>query len=198
MFIIIAGKVGIGKSTVCRKVLGLLRVVKHRCGGVITYKESDGKVIAEDVLTEARMTLAGLNGDYQGPRVGKYHLNPEGLAFGVDALNKGAGLPLFVVDEIGPLELAGKGFANAIGLINGRESGGCLAVIRTDSLQAFLPRFDRLPLVYSVTLENRNDIPLRIGRMLEPSLVIAEHDAAARGLAFRESLQASYSSSLRC
>lgn len=180
MFIIITGEVGIGKSTVCRKILGLLRVVRHRPGGVISYRDGNGKIIAEDVLTQTRMTLAGVNGDYQGPQVGRYHFNPAGLAFGVDALNRGAGLPLFVVDEIGPLELSGTGFTNAITLINCRESGSSLAVIRAASLRAFLPGFHKLPLVYLVTEENRDDIPLQIGRMLDPSLDIEERQQVAR------------------
>jgi nucleoside-triphosphatase THEP1 len=171
---IITGEVGIGKSTVGRKVIGLLRDQEYKCGGVITHKDGNGKIIAEDVLTQTKMTLASHNGDYQGPKVGAYHFNPAGLAFGVDALNKGAGLPLFVVDEIGPLELSGKGFTNAVTLINGRKSGICLVVIRIDSLHTFLPQFDKFPLVYLITPENRNDIPLQIGRMLNRSFAIAQ------------------------
>jgi nucleoside-triphosphatase THEP1 len=179
MFIIITGEVGIGKSTVCRRTLHLLRDVEDRCGGVITCKDGNGKIIAEDVLTQTRMALASRNGDYQGPRLGAYHFNPAGLAFGVDALNKGAALPLFVVDEIGPLEVSGKGFANAVALINGRKSGSCLAVIRVDSLHLFLPWFDELPLIYVVTLENHNDIPLEIGRLLDGSFAVAQRQLVA-------------------
>jgi len=179
MFIIITGEVGIGKSTLCRKALGLLRDVEDRCGGVITCKDGNGKIIAEDVLTQTRMVLASRNGDYQGPRVGAYHFNPAGLAFGVDALNKGATMPLFVIDEIGPLEVSGRGFANAVALINGRKSGSCLAVIRVDSLHSFLTRFDELPLIYLITLENRNDVPLEISRLLDRSFAIAQRQLVA-------------------
>jgi nucleoside-triphosphatase THEP1 len=179
MFIIITGEVGIGKGTVCRKALGLLPDANCQCGGVITRKDGDGKIIAEDVLTQTRMTLASRNGDYQGPSVGAYHFNPAGLAFGMDALNKGAALPLFVVDEIGPLEVSGRGFANAVTLINGRKSGSCLAVIRVDSLHSFLPRFDELPLIYLVTSENRNDIPLEISQLLDRSFAIAQRQLVA-------------------
>jgi nucleoside-triphosphatase THEP1 len=75
--------------------------------------------------------------------------------------------------------VSGKGFANAVALINGRKSGSCLAVIRVDSLHLFLPRFDELPLVYVVTLENRNDIHLEIGRLLDGSFAVAQRQVVA-------------------
>jgi len=156
-----------------------VRDAEDRCGGIITYKNGNGKIIAEDVFTRTRMALASRNSDYQGPRIGAYHFNPAGLAFGVDALNKGAALPVFVVDEIGPLEVSGRGFANAVALINGRKSGSCLAVIRVDSLDSFLPRFDELPLIYVVTLENRNHIPLEIGRLVDRSFAMVQRQLVA-------------------
>jgi len=62
-------------------------------------------------------------------------------------LNKGLGLQLLVIDEIGPLELEGNGFTNAITLINSQKTGSCIAVVRDYLLSSFLPLFKSTPLI---------------------------------------------------
>ena len=170
MLVVLTGKVGVGKSTICRKVIGLCRNRGYSSGGVLTYKDGDGDILARDVHRGTEMTLASRNREHGGPRAGAYSFNPEGLAFGMDALNRGADLPLLVVDEIGPLELAGSGFANAVPLVRHRKTGHCIVVIRSNLLDSFLPQLGGAPLVFETTTSSRDDIPFRIAQILTPAL----------------------------
>ncbi len=118
------------------------------------------------------MILAGPDGTYEGPRVGRYSFNPEGLAFGIDALNRGRGLPVLVLDEIGPLELAGKGFTDAVHLVREEKAGNQIVVIRKELLSSFMPLFDKKPLVFETTISNRDQLPGQIGQIVTEILAV--------------------------
>lgn len=170
MIIVVTGQVGAGKSTVCRKVIDLYRQQGYECGGIISYKDTDNNIIAEDIRTGIKMILASRNTGYEGLRTGAYYFNPEGLEFGKHLIEKEAGSYLLVVDEIGPLELARAGFSNAITLMNGKKVGNSIVVIRRGLLGDFLPKFKNIPLVFETTLNNRNVIPAQIDAALTPLL----------------------------
>lgn len=166
MLIVVTGEVGIGKSTVCRKVINLYRGQGYDCGGVISYKDGVGDIIAEDIFLGTTVTLASRRRIYNGPQVGAYFFNPDGIAFGMEALNRAVDLPLIVVDEIGPLELAGDGFSNSTAIISQRQNGNCIVVIRNNLLHSFLPRLGGKPLVFETTTDNRDAIPSQIGQIV--------------------------------
>lgn len=140
MVIIVTGAIGSGKTTVCQKVVAMARTKGWQCGGVVSYKTPDGGIVVEDVQSGRTMLLASLADECSGPRTGKYSFRPAGIAFGNDALAKGAGFSLLVVDEVGPLELKGEGFASAIELVRAGKTSHSLMVIRTELLPEFLPR----------------------------------------------------------
>ncbi len=166
MLIIITGAVGIGKTTVCRKVIKMAESRGYGCGGIVTYKAHDHSIIVEDIQTGESMALASTESVYQGPRTGKYYFNPEGIDFGTRAIDRGSRSAILVVDEIGHLELRGEGFVNAIELIRRRESRSCIAVIRSDLLPACLPRLGGAPLVFNTATGNRDRLPGEISSEL--------------------------------
>lgn len=170
MLIIVTGNIGIGKSSVCRKVADYVRSRGHKCGGIITYKANGGSIIVEDIETGNWMTLAGPDGKYDGPRVGNYHFNPEGIAFGIEAIRRGVNASLLVVDELGPLEIGGEGFTNAIVLVRQQETNNQLLVIRKQALDNFMPLFNKAQLVFETTLDTRDQLPVQIGRIVTASL----------------------------
>ena len=114
MLIMITGAIGIGKTTVCRKLIGILKSQGYCCGGIITYKAPDKGIIIEDIRTGKSETLASISHTYQGPRTEKYFFNPEGINFGMQAIDKGASSDILLVDEIGKLELGGEGFVKTV------------------------------------------------------------------------------------
>ncbi len=45
---------------------------------------------------------------------GKYFFTPEGIDFGIQAVEKGTSAAILVVDEIGHLELKGEGYSELL------------------------------------------------------------------------------------
>lgn len=166
MLVIITGAIGIGKTTVCRKLVGIVKNQGYTCGGILTYKDADKGIIIEDIQSGETGALASINEVYPGPRTGRYFFNPEGIEFGIRAIDKGTSVALLVVDEIGYLELRGEGFANTLGLIEAGKVKNCILVIRRELLNAFLAQLPAAPLVFETTINNRNQLTQEIGSVL--------------------------------
>jgi nucleoside-triphosphatase len=162
MLVVITGAIGVGKTTICQKVIDITRSQGYGCAGMITCKAPDGGIIIEDVKTGQRMTLASLNSIYDGPQVGKYFFNPEGIEFGIRAIESGKDSSLLVVDEIGPLELKGGGFVRALELIKDGKVRDCIIVIRSGLVSTFLPQLGTTPLIFETTVNNRDQLPTDI------------------------------------
>jgi len=162
MVIIVTGAIGIGKTTVCRKLIEIVRNRGYACGGILTYKALDKGIIIEDVQTGEVGTLASTSNVYDGPSTAKYSFNPKGINFGIQAIDKGASADILVVDEIGHLELRGEGFINVMGLMRTGKVKNCIMVIRKELLSAFLPQLDATMLVLETTINNRNQLPAEI------------------------------------
>jgi len=166
MLIIVTGIIGIGKTTVCRKLIELVRWHGHSCGGILAYTASGETIIIEDIQTGEKETLASTKRVYPGPHTPRYSFSPKGIDFGIRAIDKGASTELLVVDELGHLELRGEGFVRALELIRADKVKNCILVIRNGLLPAFLPRLPTTPLVFEVTESSRNQLPQDIGSTL--------------------------------
>jgi len=166
MVIIVTGAIGIGKTTVCRKLIEIVRNRGYTCGGILTYKAPDKGIIIEDIQSGEKETLASINDVYHGPRTAKYSFNPDGIDFGIQAVEKGTSAAILVVDEIGHLELRGEGFAKVLQLIKAGNIEVCVLVIRKELLPAFLFQLDAAPLIFETTMNNRNQLPQEIGSVL--------------------------------
>ena len=86
MLIIVTGSIGIGKTTVCRKILHIIQGQGYTCGGIVTYKAPDNSIIVEDVQSGEKEILASIDSIYQGPRTAKYYFNSKGIDFGIKAI----------------------------------------------------------------------------------------------------------------
>lgn len=166
MVIIVTGAIGIGKTTVCQKLVSTVRNRGYTCGGILTYKAEDKSIIIEDIQSGAKETLASIHDIYHGLRTDKYSFNPKGIDFGIQAIDKGASTAVLVVDEIGHLELRGEGFVGVLELIKAGKVKDCILVIRQELLSAFLPRLPTTPLVFETTVANRHQLPREIGSVL--------------------------------
>lgn len=98
--------------------------------------------------------------------MGSYSFDPAGLARALGVLRRAAtaGCDLLVVDEIGPLELEqGQGFAPVLDLLPVEGPTHTLIVVRLALLDQLLLHLRMQSLqVFSVTEENRDELPLRI------------------------------------
>ncbi|MBU2617947.1 MAG: NTPase [Euryarchaeota archaeon] len=111
--IAITGPPRIGKTTVCRKVMDLLRC---KVGGITTSEIREGNrrgFQIMDLMTGMVGTLAHVHG--AGPRVGKYHVNLADLEeIGARAIERAIHADLIVIDEIAPMELMSEKFVRAV------------------------------------------------------------------------------------
>lgn len=166
MNIIITGKIGIGKTTVCERVMKLLRENGITCGGILTHKVIDkGEIIGievEDIQSGKKSPLASTREIYQGPRTGKYFFNPGGIKSGIEAIAKGVSSDLLIIDEIGFLEWRGEGFAYALESVKSEKVKKSILVVRTGLLPLILVQLSREPQIFEVTLGNRDELPQKI------------------------------------
>jgi nucleoside-triphosphatase THEP1 len=168
MVIIVTGAIGIGKTTVCEKVIKITKSLGCTCGGILTYKTVD-KLIVVDIQTEEREALASINNIYKGPHVGKYFFNPEGIEFGIRAIDRGSSSDILFGDEIGYLELRGGGFVEILELIKAEKVKDSILVIRKELLSDFSARLGSRPLILETTSNNRNELPEKICLLLSRS-----------------------------
>jgi nucleoside-triphosphatase THEP1 len=187
--ILLTGRRGVGKTTVCQAVAELARRRGYRPGGVITpalyacpadwelgmgnWELTKVGFQALDVGSGERWPLARTDPEIRGPRVGPYSFDPAALARALRVLGRAisAGCDLLMVDEIGPLELEqGKGFAPILDLLPVEGPTHTLIVVRLALLDPLLLRLRGAVgrpyrtgfTVFSVTEENRDELPLQI------------------------------------
>lgn len=125
MKLLITGRPGSGKTTLCKRVIDALGD-KLRIGGVITEEVRHGGIRAgfkiRDLMTGAEMLLAGV-GLEQGPKVGKYRVNLSALdELGVKALLRALErCDLIVIDEVGAMELKSPVIVEAVAKVFNSE-----------------------------------------------------------------------------
>jgi nucleoside-triphosphatase THEP1 len=175
---LLTGPVGVGKTTVAERVVGLARrrglttcgllapEMRNRCGQKVG-------IWGSDLRSGERRILARTDRDLGGPSVGPYFFDAAGLAWAVQvvetaivACNSTALRPceLLLVDEMGKLELwQGIGLAPILPRLASGEVTHVLVLVRDslmDELQARLEPAEKM--IFRVTEENRDEMPARI------------------------------------
>ena len=166
MNVIITGEVGIGKSTVCRRIVDMAREDGFICGGVLTSKDKDN-LLVENIETGERELLASGNHEEGAVPVGRYSFNLKGIQFGQRAIQQSLDVDLLAVDECGPLELRGAGFSDIFDILHQRGSKINLLVIRKKLLEKFKKRFNLEFNVFEVTRQNRGTCHKKIYTILK-------------------------------
>jgi len=115
--VILTGGIGAGKTKTAAAMAAALRTAGHRVGGVISPRIlRDGITYGyrvRDLLTGKEAPLCSL--DPPGIRFRRFYFSPEGLRFAREAIIRaGRQARVTVVDEVGPWELRGGGFAPAL------------------------------------------------------------------------------------
>lgn len=141
---LVTGQIGVGKTTVCRQVVQVARARGCRVGGFLTPAIHDQEghkvgIALLDLSTGEQRPLGHLDQGQPGLRVGKYKFDPQVLRWGCKLLERAAegGYQLFVVDEVGPLEVErGQGFVRALTLLEQGVLPCMLVVVRESLLEA--------------------------------------------------------------
>ncbi|MEE4255951.1 MAG: nucleoside-triphosphatase [Bacteroidales bacterium] len=118
--IIITGNVGQGKTSFLLELIELLKSGQLHLAGFIArgIHENDDRIgyDLEDITSGKTCEFIRKERTANWFRHGKYYFNPEGIRFGTNILEKvdREKTDLLIIDEIGPVELKGKGWSDII------------------------------------------------------------------------------------
>jgi nucleoside-triphosphatase THEP1 len=146
--VILAGDTRSGKTTWAGEIVGALRSRGVKVGGMLaTGLLTDARRSGFDItdLSTGRTVPLCREGDAGAEaeqRWGRFTFAREGLELGREALTvRGLSADVIVVDEVGPLELAGGGWAESLDAIVGRFGGQILVVARLAVVEAVRARW---------------------------------------------------------
>lgn len=177
---LLAGPVGVGKTTVTGRVVSLAQQRGLACGGLLapallTSCGQKAGIWGIDILSGERRVLARMERDpdgssppgpsLPGPRVGAYAFDGTALAWAAGVVENAVGTcDLLIVDEIGKLELwRGIGLAPIMPRLAAGEVPRSLVLVRDfllAELQGKLGSVEQV--VFGASRENREELPPRI------------------------------------
>jgi nucleoside-triphosphatase THEP1 len=136
---IISGAIGGGKTTFAKNLVEFLRKNNVYAAGILSEKIITDSITTGydllDIETNDKEILLRQNEKSGMEKIGKYSIYPEGIKKGIAILNplRLTGAKIIIIDEIGVLELEGKGWATCLqDLIN--ASGNHLLITVRDTL----------------------------------------------------------------
>ena len=166
--VILTGKRGVGKTTVCRETVALARGRGHECAGILTLARDSVRDVY-DVRDGETRRLTKAPDDDSAVVQGRFRFDSETLSWGGAVLRRSVPCDLLIVDEIGPLEIErDRGWVVAFDVLQGGAFALAVVVVRPELVaraQRRLPGLDREVVV--TTRENRDRLPAVLMEMLE-------------------------------
>jgi molybdopterin-guanine dinucleotide biosynthesis protein A len=146
--LLVVGEPGSGKTSWCREYIEERRESGSSVGGILCPAvEQQGQRIgsnALDLLTGQEVPFARLSrhGSFKaGEKIGHYTINRDGISFACAAIERAveSNCALVVIDEVGPLELSGKGLMPAVELALA-SAANVLIIVRSSLKEALQKR----------------------------------------------------------
>lgn len=117
---VLSGAIGEGKTSHIQKVVSILKAENAKIGGIYSPRIMDGdETIGYDLVDiqtnyQKHFLRVTEKSDFQ--KIGKYTILPDGLEFGIQAIQQSIieKEQVIIVDEVGRLELGGMGWAKNI------------------------------------------------------------------------------------
>ena len=133
MVFILSGEVHSGKTSLLKKVLPLLRGGRLTVTGYLSEPlRKGGRTLGYDLveIDGGRIPFLRWGAPDDKQKVGPFFVEPEGLRQAERIIRRASPGSLLIVDEIGPLELEGKGVRPALEIALSKKAGLILLVIR--------------------------------------------------------------------
>lgn len=170
--ILLSGHSGVGKSTVCRRVVEAALQRGYRCAGLLTEHITGGEgqrigVNVIDVATGRKRELARTDRSLSNLQVGHWSFDLSALEWG-NAILRGLGeCDLLVIDEIGWLEIErGTGWVDAWGALERRRFALAVVIVRP-ALVEQMCKLVAVRQVLTVTRVTRDSLPDQILQVLD-------------------------------
>lgn len=146
MIFVLTGAVHSGKTTSLKLIIDKLRKENFWIDGylnevVLENQEINGYDLF-DLGEKRSIPFIRREGEEDWERVGSYSLIPQGLSRAKGIILRGTKADILVVDEVGPLELAGKGVWPALEKFIFLPKPDFILVVRKNILQDFLELID--------------------------------------------------------
>jgi len=143
---LISGDQREGKTTFLKKAVALFDKKNIPVGGLIA-SGIDNQGVRNgfsllDIASYEKILLCQIEEKPGWEKTGKYYFNPEGLKFGLSKLNHIPRGSLVVVDEIGPLELGGKGWSSSLQRFLEEKRQIMIWVVRRNLIEQVIRYFD--------------------------------------------------------
>jgi len=137
--LIVTGSIGAGKTTAALQFAELWRASNRTVGGVASPRVLDqGETVGYKVRDlRSGQEMQFCSAQPPGIPFRRFFFSPQGLAFANEVLTRDAqGLDVVVIDEVGPLELAGGGLCPGVHqVLSGRSP--LLVTVRPSLLRDF-------------------------------------------------------------
>ncbi len=161
---IVTGSIRGGKTTFTRKLCDLLKGEDITTGGILSERvmkdgETTGYDIA-DIFTGERFPFLRQEGQCGEERIGRFIICSDGLSEGRRILGSlaGSGENFAVIDEVGLLELQGKGWSDAITVLLGEPQVSMLMTVRDIYVDEVRKKWDLTDaVVFNITGTDQND-----------------------------------------
>jgi nucleoside-triphosphatase THEP1 len=147
--ILIVGHVGGGKTSALTTLVAKWRASGKKVRGLLAHRVMEnGHLVGYDleVIGEEKRSVLARKRGTGVEQIGPFVFFEEALARGRRALRSAARAQIAVVDEIGPLELSGKGWIHEVERLLRKSKATLILVVRTElqgQIAQWLPPFQR-------------------------------------------------------
>ena len=148
MILLLTGSRDSGKTSFLKRLVETLKSKGESVGGILSLAEMQGGIkkayFAQDIGTGEIWPLVSEEKFVEGFDYGRYSFSLEGYRKAGKVLENSLQSAILIVDEIGPVELLGRGFCDILKDILSRYTGNLILVVR-ESLVKEVIEFFRLP-----------------------------------------------------
>ncbi len=144
---IVTGKIDAGKTSFIVQLINFLKAKNINVSGIYSQKIfEESERIGYDVVdieTNKRAAFLRTSANGTSEKVGEFYIFPEGLQFGLERLKSANQIEnqIVIVDEVGKLELAGKGWASELDKLASNNKNHLLLAAREDFVEEIIAKW---------------------------------------------------------
>jgi len=159
--VLITGPRQVGKTTVCQRLETMLKDEALTVSGLITLRTGPHDLRLVELASGQSYSLTLPFDQNEGIDLKNFRMRPEAMARGRKALEASFPTQVFILDELGPLELIrGQGWHNACRLLKDAVYHVAFVVVRPELLtEAVLQLPAEIYYVVKIEEHNRDKLP---------------------------------------